>query len=47
MNSIEKDARKWIESPTEKIDIWSVEMTVSQEVHFSNSGRQYREAKPV
>ena len=29
VNQIERDVRKWVESPAEKIDIWSVEMKVS------------------
>lgn len=29
VNEIERDVRKWVESPAEKIDIWSVEMKVS------------------
>lgn len=35
VSQIEGDVRKWVESPAEKMDIWSVEIKVSEEVIMS------------
>lgn len=34
VSGLEEDVRKWVESPAEKIDIWSVEIKVSEDVSF-------------
>jgi hypothetical protein len=40
VNQVEGDVRKWVESPSEKIDIWEAEITVAEEVPLA----RFREA---